>query len=419
MFLTDDESLLFSKYRWHQVSENQKTQLINEVTTTIDGNRLLNTSIDDLCTYLIEKYLVNIPVLNYDEIVADQREKKIDVRFNPRYFIEDKHNPVYVIGTEIEIIIPFSGDEEVFKVQPTTSSLNPPRGQVKQGMLHINISGTDLSKEQVQSQITNTLKQIEEYLTTLRSNASVLNQELPEIARRAIEARRQKLLANQNLVASLGFKIKERQDSSHTYTAPEVRRKIKPTLPPANSSPYKPEPVLPDGDYEHILHVIDNMAHVMERSPSAFASMGEEDLRTHFLVQLNGHYDGQATGETFNYEGKTDILIRLNGKNIFIGECKYWGGAQKFLETINQLLGYSSWRDTKVAVIIFSKNKDFTNVINVMNETVKQHPNFKRDLGRKSETSFRYVFGHQDDSNRELILTVMAFHVPSHTGKSD
>jgi hypothetical protein len=28
----------------------------------------------------------------------------------------------------------------------------------------------------------------------------------------------------------------------------------------------------------------------------------------HFLVQLNGQYEGQATGETFNFEGKTDMI---------------------------------------------------------------------------------------------------------------
>ena len=50
------------------------------------------------------------------------------------------------------------------------------------------------------------------------------------------------------------------------------------------------------------------MVAVMEWSPRAFVGMGEEDLRQHFLVQLNGAYEGQATGETFNFEGKTDIL---------------------------------------------------------------------------------------------------------------
>lgn len=39
-------------------------------------------------------------------------------------------------------------------------------------------------------------------------------------------------------------------------------------------------------EYENILEIIRNMVQVMERSPKAFENMGEEDLRTHFLVQL-------------------------------------------------------------------------------------------------------------------------------------
>src|SRR5439155_14063466 len=125
----------------------------------------------------------------------------------------------------------------------------------------------------------------------------------------------------------------------------DVRRKISPALPPASTTPYKPDPELKDPDYEHILQVIQNMTLVMERSPSAFAAMDEETLRSHVLVQLNGHYEGQATGETFNYEGKTDILIRVNGKNIFIAECKYWDGPKKLLDTLDQLASQTTWKD--------------------------------------------------------------------------
>ena len=41
-----------------------------------------------------------------------------------------------------------------------------------------------------------------------------------------------------------------------------------------------------------------------------FAGMGEEKLRSHFLVQRNGVNEGQATRETFNFEGDTNTLIR-------------------------------------------------------------------------------------------------------------
>jgi hypothetical protein len=94
-----------------------------------------------------------------------------------------------------------------------------------------------------------------------------------------------------------------------TYRAPDVRRRISSTPPPASTAPFEPEPTLAIEDYDHILSVMTNMALVMERSPSAFQTMAEEDLRQHFLVQLNGQYEGQATGETFNYSGKRLIAV--------------------------------------------------------------------------------------------------------------
>jgi hypothetical protein len=151
----------------------------------------------------------------------------------------------------------------------------------------------------------------------------------------------------------------------------------------------------------------------MELSPAAFATIDEESLRSHFLVQLNGHYEGGATGETFNYEGKTDILIRVDGKNIFIAECKYWDGPKKLTDTLDQLLSYSSWRDTKVAVILFNRRKNFSAVLEAIPPAVEAHQNCKRFVWRQSETNFRYIFAHRDDPNREMTLTVMAFDVPS------
>jgi len=107
-------------------------------------------------------------------------------------------------------------------------------------------------------------------------------------------------------------------------------------------------------EYENILSIMRNMVRVMEQSPKAFENMGEEDLRTQFLVQLNAQYEGRATGETFNFQGKTDILIRADeGGNVFIAECKFWSGEKQFLETIDQLLSYLTWRDTKTAILIF------------------------------------------------------------------
>jgi hypothetical protein len=405
------DDYLFSRINWFSVEEHQMTQLKNEV-ANYDGNRLLNTAVDDLSRYFADKYRIDVPILQRNSIVAGQREAQVDVSDRLEY-LSRYGGPNYVLGTTVEITIPFTGDHQIFEIQPTRRNLNLPRARVHNNTLVLDITGIDMGADRVRSEIDTMIDSIESCLTNLRSNADSFNASLTGIARTAIDARRQKLLANQNLVSSLGFALKESPNSPQTYTAPNVRRKLSPTPPPASSAPYRPEPSLSDPDYNHILTVIQNMTYVMERSPAAFASMDEEALRTHFLVQLNGHYEGQATGETFNYEGKTDILIRADGKNIFIAECKFWGGPKKLIETLDQLLGYSSWRDTKVAVLVFNRNKDFSKVLESVQSTVVAHSNCKRFVGAQSETSFRYVFSHRDDANREMTLSVLAFDIPS------
>ena len=402
---------LFWCFQWSDVERSIPYRLKEDV-DTLNENELLSKSTEDLCKYFVGIHRIDIPILNRDEIVVDQWETQIDVTEDVSYNITAPRQPSYVPGIRIEIKVPFTGDAEAFKYRLATSlSISMPVTMNPEALIFV-ITGKDLTVDQVREEIDSTLDAIDKHLTELRRKANELLGELNSTACQYIEQRKERLLENRNLVESLGFKLKERDDSSRTYTPPEVRRKIKPSPPQANSEPEKLEPALDEVDYEHILGVIENMVEVMERSPDAFSDMGEEVLRSHFLVQLNGHYEGQATGETFNYKGKTDILIRSEGKNIFIAECKYWRGPRKLNETINQLLGYTSWRDTKVAVIVFNQNKDFTRVLDSIRSTTKEHPNYKRELNQRSETSFRFIFSHRDDMNREMTLTVMAFDLP-------
>ncbi|MEW6529774.1 MAG: hypothetical protein AB1473_02985 [Thermodesulfobacteriota bacterium] len=402
---------LFSKVDVSLVQEDRKRRVAHDV-AVIDGTRLLNTSIDDLCSYLEQEYRINVPVLREHEILADQHETEIHLTLDECRRRGKRRGPFSVTGTAVEITVPFDGDAEVFKMQPTTYTLDPPFGEVKTDKLVLRVAGTDMKPAQVKGEINRMISDIKEHLETLRKDVLGFNNLLRVFAHKIIQQRRDKLLADLNLVAALGFPLKERNDQSRTYVAPQVRRRITPTLPPASTAPFKPEPTLSIADYNHILNVINNMAQVMELSPSAFATMDEETLRFHFLVQLNGHYEGQATGETFNYEGKTDILIRVEGKNIFIAECKYWGGPKRLTKTIDQVLSYSSWRDTKVAVIIFNRRKNFSAVLDAIPSTVEAHSNFKRAVDRNFETNFQYIFSHRDDRNREMLLTVLAFDVP-------
>jgi hypothetical protein len=393
------------------VESGQKDRINREI-ESLGGTRILSSSIDDLCDYFEKKYQLEVPKLDRHSAVVDQRERDIDVTHD-RSRVWSTPGPHSIRGTEVTLTVPFTGEPKLFKVQPTSFTRSPPVGEVAGQHLVLRVAGAKLDAQKVKTDLERTILEIESYLQNLRANVAAFNVQIRPLARKQLEWRRAKLLADQNLVASLGYPLRERPDSPRTFAPPEIRRRLKPSLPQQTSAPFKPEPALTSEDYEHVLSVLGNMALVMERSPSAFKSIDEESLRSHFLVQLNGHYEGQATGETFNYSGKTDILLRVDGRNIFIGECKYWGGPKKLLETLDQLLSYASWRDTKVALVIFNRNRNFSAVLEAILPTVQGHQNFKRLLPIEGETRFRFVMSHRNDPAREMIITTLVFDVPT------
>ena len=402
---------LFNRSDWHSFIESNRKSLKDEI-GSMNGNRLLNTAEDDLVKYFEEKYFFYVPELDEDEIAVEQNEVEIDVSRDPRRSIWDRSQPFYLKGTKITFHIPFTGEEVFFSVQPSQYYMKRFFGDIINSTIIHSISSVDLTAEQVQSSIEQFLREVNEHLQTQRKDSVSYNKSLETKIREQLNHRKEKLLKDQNLVASLGFKMKSNTSMPSSYIAPEVKRK-KIQLPPASSAPYKPEPILSDSDYNNILTILENMILVMERSPKAFHDIDEEALRMHFLMQLNGQYEGSATGETFNYNGKTDILIRCEGKNIFIAECKFWKGKAQYLKTIDQVLSYTSWRDSKVAVLIFNRNKNLSSVIAEIKTSTPTHSNFKRVIDDSEDLKFQYIFGQMSDSNRELTLTVMIFDVPT------
>jgi hypothetical protein len=401
--------ILFHKQDMHSTMEAHR-QRASLLVQQMNGNSLLNTPTEDIVADITEQLQFDIPVLHREQAHADQREAMVQVR---DYYSGDDDGVRAVPGTMVELYVPFTGDKDFFFIRPTTYNMNPPRAIVSDAQITIRVSGQNLTQQAVKQQLDGTLDSIDEYLSWQRTSATELNNGPPGLIRSSVEHRKSKLLADQNLVAGLGYNLKPRADVPKTYVAPTVRRKVQVQRPAATTAPFKPEPVLDEPNYKAILDIIQSMTLVMERSPTAFHSMGEEDLRQQFLVQLNGHFEGAASGETFNYNGKTDILIRVQDRNIFIAECKFWRGEKSFLETLDQILSYLSWRDTKVAVLIFNRNKGLSDVLAKIKDAAKTHPHYKRGPVIEGETRFRYIFGNPSDKNREVMLTVMVFDVPT------
>jgi len=405
----DSSTILFHKYEMHSLMHSQEAMAMTAPNSIVDDT-LLNSSTDDLVTQLVEQYRFDIPVIDRNSAEAEHSDGPVEVY--DVFGFGGRPGPRTVQGSILTLTVPYSGDRHFFDVQPTTYDLDPPRAVVGEHALVVQHMSRELQAAQATAALNSVLDKVEKYLSWLRASATQFNENLPNRIRQAVEARKAKVLRDRDSVANIGFKLKARLDAPKIYVAPLARKPIFKSPSKQSQETFKPEPALDNESYEQILKIIQGMALVFERSPSAFRTMGEEDIRQHFLVQLNGHFEGAASGETFNFTGKTDILIRVEGRNIFIAECKFWSGPKAFSETIDQLLGYLTWRDTKAAVIIFNRNLDFSNVLKGVSETANAHPHKKQGPVRHGETRFSFVFGNPFDHNREIHLAVLVFDVP-------
>ena len=202
-FSTTD--FLFIQYDVFSFIENKKAHLQNEV-SGIPEEQLLNTSVEDLVKYFIEKYRIEVPELDVENAVADQHEAAVEVS-GFRYGL-DEGETRSVPGTKVTLELPFAGEPNMFRVKPSTHTTSPPRAEIRDQLLVLKLRGTNLNTQDVQATLDRTIGEIERYLGWLRSDIEQLNNQLSEIARQSIDNRREKLLANQSLVAGLKFKLK-------------------------------------------------------------------------------------------------------------------------------------------------------------------------------------------------------------------
>jgi hypothetical protein len=402
--------ILFYKHDLASTLDNHSRKLREHVNKLVE-DYVLGASEDDLVAYLEQEFSLDPPVLG-EPFVADSEEVDIDVSHDPLRSESFPGQHVQVKGLQVHIKVPFTGDGSLFWFRPSHFTLSPPRGVVTKEYLEFYIRGESLIGESIKQNLDATLREIQGYLSDITERCNAHNLSLDQKIREVLRIRKERLLSHKQIVANIGLPIQPRDGAPRTYAVPNVQRKpaIKP--PVVKEKAFVPEPALDEKEYEHILSIIRSMVSVIERSPKAFAKMGEEDLRSHFLVQLNGQYQGRATGETFNYEGKTDILIREGDRNVFIGECKFWKGETELLKAIDQVLAYLHWRDTKAALVVFNRNKAFSEVLAKVPAAIERHPNCKKLIKSIGETEWRFLFSSKDDPNRELQLGVLLFDVP-------
>ncbi|MES2429427.1 MAG: hypothetical protein V4556_00745 [Bacteroidota bacterium] len=243
-------------------------------------------------------------------------------------------------------------------------------------------------------------------------NAEDFNRLLRDSITRAFQKEKEKCLKENDFFAAINIKVN--QDTKSVFTAPTITKKIIPQPVVSNNKEFSSEPMMSSEMYIDVLKVIYESGKNMEKKPALYIGKDEEGLRDQFLFVLETRYEGTtATGETFNRSGKTDIILKYanDGSNLFVAECKFWHGASELLSAISQLFErYLTWRDSKAALIMFVKNKDFSNVISSIKNEAKKHSLFVKESGQRGETSFSYIFCLPQDNQKHVLFEIVAFH---------
>lgn len=399
---------LFTRQSLSGLIDAQGKALHEEIAGLSNGV-IQGTEESQLIESLRSKYFLDAPEIKEEDIEVEQSDTKIDVSHDSMR-LSFGPGPHEVPATKFTYYVPFVGDPDLLEFQPSSFNTVWAYAEVRGNNLIIEVDVEDVTRVNPDHQMQGELNRIKQYLGWVTQDVSPFNNGLEERIRTSLATRKEKLEKTNTALAGSKYKIRSSPDTPTTYPTTSIERR--PVIQITSTGGQRPEPTLPEKQFEHILEVIKGTSNSIERTPATYKGMGEEDLRDIFLAQLNGHYRGKATGEAFNASGKTDILIRDEDRNIFIGECKIWGGDKLFTETIDQLLGYTSWRDTKTALIIFNRNKDLSAVLAKIPELVKAHPNFKREQKHRGETDFRYVIHHNNDKGRELYMAVIIVELP-------
>jgi hypothetical protein len=392
---------------------HSKLEGLNAAIDRESENYILNVNESEYAQHLENQFQIEKPVIHFDQLQADSYEGEVPAEYFPFSFAVNKGE---TYKREIfQLFIPCSGNTSLLSFSPASSLLYGSNNFILQSNAVVTeIINFNFSAQEIKQKVDYEIESIRPTYTNLVSDIDGYNNSLSTKVIQRITERKNKILAKQDMLFSLGIPVRKKEGTPTTFSVPkpELRKKIilKPVV---YDKEFKAEPTLDDSTYKEILKLINDVGKNFERMPSLYKGKREEDLRDHILMTLDPNFQmGSASGETFNKSGKTDIQLRYDSSVVFVAECKYWGGEKQLLATISQLLGYLTWRDTKTSCIVFVQQKSFWSILDKIQGAVEGHENYLGFVEKSDENWFNFRFHLNGDKNREVKLAVQLFHLP-------
>lgn len=362
-----------------------------------DENLILTRDIDELVDFFTQDYL--LPKLEVDSTNKPIIEKEQSSRG-------------YSNTITIKVALPLVQEEGIDKsisLRASTRTMSFGFSLEKGCMTtRINLESTSQNPD---SLVKNRIEYLEKTIINKNRDIESGNNMLKSEIKKYIESRKQKLQQENSMLESIPTKInvqlKKKQD------APAIDLKIKKQIRIVMPEPKKEvDAQLEKETLETIIDLIQNQGRQFEITPRGYVDMDEELLRDNILGMLNAVFPGDATGESFVHEGKTDIRLKHSNieGGILSGECKFWGGEKLYQDTIDQHFKYLTWRQDYAIQITFSKNEGFTDVLEKAKKASQEHKTYVDNSFREIDKQ-HFVTEHifPDDPKKKVEVHHLLF----------
>lgn len=160
-----------------------------------------------------------------------------------------------------------------------------------------------------------------------------------------------------------------------------------------------------------LLHIIEDVGQQFERLQSVYALKSDEQLRNHLEMALRSGLADPAGGLALTAMGKTDIVARVDGLNLYAIDCTSWLGQKGLLRSIDQVLYSLTAEQARATVVVIVRNPELALVSEAITRAMPHHSGYLGYEGRRG-ARLDYRFHLNGDPHKEIPLTIVLVHLP-------
>lgn len=370
---------------------------------------ILGVDEEEYVNFLIEDFSVT-PLTIYEESESLDQPEVLKEKMQDRFRDYEYEQAVY----NFTVIYTYSGSHVLFKIRPSTWTMTSYEIKVNEHNNTVSFSFKlyEQDPEKFKTEKSRAFRAAFTNVENVNQFANEWNNTLEGIIRSEFKRVKNNFLKENDFFAAIN--ISTNKNTTSIFSVPAIKKADIPQPKVDKNKEFASIPTMSQKMYADILKVIYDAGKSMEKKPALYLDKDEEGLRDQFLFILETRYEGiTATGETFNKKGKTDIILKYSadGTNLFVAECKFWKGTSELHQAINQLFDrYLTWRDSKVSLMFFVQNKDFSKVLDTVKSEATKHKYYKKTVSQRGESSFSYIYCLPNDRDKEVYLEIILFH---------